>query len=162
MTRDDIREKVAGEAARRVKEVRHLAMVVSTLGDDLVRSFVMRACVVLFWAHLEGFVKNSTRAYLEFLENEKITPVQLSGFWLHKKPMDSQRLQDTVRLLNMGDILSTRMVSLQHTHKLRGRIAHGDDSRGIHQDIRIGEMKDTISLVIESFKDEILKFVDSD
>lgn len=164
MTRDDVRERVKGEAARRVKEVRRLALVVSTMEHDLAaRPPMMRACVVLFHGHLEGFVKNSSRAFLEFMEREKIIPLQLSGKWLMKERFDAGVLFDVVHFLRLSaEPFRTKREYLGKVKRWRDRIAHGED---IHEDVQfqdsdISEMAKVISEVIESFGGQIIESVD--
>ena len=166
MTREDVRDLVEGEAARRIKEVRHLSMLTRDMEEDSpVRSPMMRACVVLFHGHLEGFVKNSSRNMLKFMEQNKIIPLHLSGRWLDKPQYFNARvLVDVVDFLGMDkDSFETKQRYLNEMKEKRDKIAHGRD---IGKDVQleysdIQEMGEEISGVIKDFEDAVLKIVDN-
>ena len=163
MTREDVRDQVGRESVRRVKEVRHLSMIAQNMGDTSASSPMRRACVVLFHGHLEGFVKNSSRTLLQFMEHDKIIPLHLSEGWLKQQRFNASVLLDVVHFLDMDKgLFQTKQVQLRNMKKLRDQIAHGEDiSEDVQfEDSKIQEMGGIISEVIEDFENEILKIVD--
>ena len=164
MTREDVRDQVEGEAARRVKEVRHLSMLTRDMEEhSSARSPMKRACVVLFHGHLEGFVKNSSRMLLQFMEQNKIIPLHLSGKWLDKKRFNASVLVDVACFLGMGkDSFQTKKNYLNEMKDKRDKIAHGEDiGKNVQfKDSQIQEMGEIVSEVIKDFENEILKIVD--
>ena len=164
MTPESAREQVGGEAARRIKEVHHLSMLTQDMGNLSARSPMKRACVVLFHGHLEGFVKNSSRTLLQFMEHNKIIPLHLSEGWLKKQRFDCSVLLDVVHFLDMDKgLFQTKQVQLGEIKKLRDKIAHGADiSEAVQlKDSDIREMGEIVSEVIKDFENEILKIVDN-
>ena len=162
MTPESVREQVGGEAARRIKEVHHLPMITRNMRDASARSPMKRACVVLFHGHLEGFVKNSSRMLLQFMEQNNIIPLHLSEGWLKRQRFDSSVLLDVVHFLDMDKgLFQTKQVQLGAIKKLRDQIAHGEDiSEDVQfKDSQIQEMGKIVSEVIEDFENEILKIV---
>ena len=163
MTQEDVRDQVGRESVRRVKEVRHLSMIARNMGDTSASSPMRRACVVLFHGHLEGFVKNSSRTLLQFMEHDKIIPLHLSEGWLKQQRFNASVLLDVVHFLDMDKgLFQTKQVQLRNMKKLRDQIAHGEDiSEDVQfEDSKIQEMGGIISEVIEDFENEILKIVD--
>ena len=172
MTREFLREEVEKEAAHRVKEVRHLAMVVPAMADEFARRLLMLACVVLFHAHLEGFVKSASRQFLELLEGEKIVPLRLGGEWgnwLKNRGFNAGDLLAVVHFLGMdGAPFSPKKNFLDNMKDWRNKIVHGGGVHGgaageiaaMIDEKRVQEMANVISDVIESFKDQILESID--
>ena len=154
---------VETESARRIKEVRYLAMVVPNMGEESIRSPMMRACVVLFHGHLEGFVKNSSRTFLQFMEDENIISLRLSGKWLKSERFSGGVLPNVAHFLGMDDgLFQTKVPYLEQMKKWRDQVAHGKDIDKNVQFKRadIHKMADVVSDVIESFGDSILDLVD--
>ena len=164
MTPESVREQVGGEAARRIKEVHHLSMITRNMRDASARSPMKRACVVLFHGHLEGFVKNSSRMLLQFMEQNNIIPLHLSEGWLNRQRFDSSVLLDVVHFLDMDKgLFQNKQVQLGAIKKLRDQIAHGRDiGKDVQlEDSDIQEMGEKISGVIKDFEDAVLKIVDN-
>lgn len=166
MTRESLRGEVEKEAAHRVKEVRQLAMVVPAMADDFARLLLMRACVVLFHAHLEGFVKSVSRQFLKQLETEKIIPLRLDGEWgnwLRNRRFNAGDLLEVVRFLGLDSApFIPKKNILDNMKDWRNKIVHGeaaDEIAGTIDKKRVQEMANVISEVIESFKDQILESI---
>lgn len=161
MTREDLRDLVEGESERRIKAMRDFEMAASN-AEDPVRSPMMRACVVMFHAHLEGFVKNSSRTLLTFMEDEQIIPLRLSEKWMDRQRVDADALIDVTNFLGMNALFQTKKPYLNSMYKLRNKISHGEDiDEAVQIEFReVREMADTVSELIESFGGEVIRLVD--
>ena len=161
MTREDLKDLVEGESERRIKAMRDFEMAASNARDP-VRSPMMRACVVMFHAHLEGFVKNSSRTLLTFMEDEQIIPLRLSGKWMDRQRVDADALIDVTDFLGMDKLFQTKKQYLNSMYRLRNKISHGEDIDEMVQvefdEVR--EMVNTVSELIQSFGSEVIRLVD--
>jgi hypothetical protein len=65
--------------AWRVKEISGLKMSVESKAMSLARSTLIRAGVPLLYAHWEGFVKQASQDYLEYVSNQRLKYNELSS-----------------------------------------------------------------------------------
>lgn len=65
--------------AWRVKEIAGLKMSVESKAMSLTRSTLIRAGVPLLYAHWEGFVKQASQDYLEYVSNQRLKYNELSS-----------------------------------------------------------------------------------
>ena len=159
----EIRGKIEADAAHRIKEIQHAVLAIPDPRAN-AHAPIMRACVVLFWAHLEGFVKDSSRMLVRFLEEENLTLLRPGNILLPKgQPMNVDRLFDTVAVLGIDDSeFSISRKELIAINELRNKVAHGKyaDEDALLNEERVRHMEDTVAATIRSFKEGIFKSAD--
>lgn len=65
--------------AWRIKEISSLKMSVASRSLSLAQSTLIRAGIPLLYAHWEGFVKQSSQDYLEYVSNQRLKYGELSS-----------------------------------------------------------------------------------
>lgn len=165
MTEPELVSELEKESSYRKKEISNLTLGVLALSDSELVASLMQACVVLLYAHLEGFVKNSSRQYLQFLEEQTPDLKGLSGKWLDGRSVVSvARLREIVWCMRM-DYRPFKLKEgfVKRMAHQRNIFAHGgQDGDGVQirkDDIR--QMADETSHIIESFKSGLIEMMRS-
>jgi hypothetical protein len=87
LTKEALSDKLSSELAWRKKELSALKKLVGTNSGDV--DVYLRSSICLLYAHFEGFTKQATVAYLEFLSNQGLQCWSLSkgllGSYLYQK-----------------------------------------------------------------------------
>ena len=162
MTDSELMNRLEDESARRKKDIVDLIDAIAAVSEP-VRDAVLRACVVLLFAHLEGFLKKSSRLLLEFLEERKLAPQGLHSEWLEGKSIvNIARLREIVWCLRMDHAPFERR---EEFVKVRGRrrniIAHGGGEDLAIDMAEIQAMADGVLEIMEEFKDQIIRLVEN-
>ena len=156
MTESELVDKLETESSRRKKEIGNLKLDVQELPAANSADAFLQACVVLLFAHLEGFVKDSSRQYLRFLEARNADLQGLSKKWLERGSVVSvARLREIVWCMRMdyGPFRRKEFV-VARMKNLRDPIAHGER---LGENVQLGrgdiqQMADEVLEIVESFK----------
>lgn len=70
-TIDQFQDYIDTEMAWRIKEVAHLTSVIGS-SKSMAQRTIIRASIPLLYAHWEGFVKNSSSKYIEFISTLRL------------------------------------------------------------------------------------------
>lgn len=71
-TLDQLQNILDGEFSWRLKEIANLKIVVRS-SDKLCKSTAVRAAIPLLYGHWEGFIKNSSTHYLDYVNGQSLT-----------------------------------------------------------------------------------------
>lgn len=74
-----LQDELDKEFAWRVKEIAGLKMSVESKAMSLAQATLIRAGVPLLYAHWEGFVKQASQYYLEYVSNQRLKYSELSS-----------------------------------------------------------------------------------
>ena len=73
-----LQEILDNEFSWRLKEIASLKIVVRT-SDNLSKKTAVRAAIPLLYGHWEGFIKNVSTYYLEFVNGQSLTYKELKS-----------------------------------------------------------------------------------
>lgn len=71
-TIDQLQTILDGEFSWRLKEIANLKIVVRS-SDKLSRNTAVRAAIPLLYGHWEGFIKNASTHYLDYVNGQSLT-----------------------------------------------------------------------------------------
>jgi len=74
MTEEDFAQAVANALKRRQSSITHIKQVVVEMQGTLYDTTAATMAIPLFYAHWEGFVRETLMIYLEFVEEQQILP----------------------------------------------------------------------------------------
>ncbi len=77
-TIDQLQNTLDSEFSWRLKEIANLKIVVRT-SENLNKKTAVRAAIPLLYGHWEGFVKNASKYYLEFVNGQSLTYRELKS-----------------------------------------------------------------------------------
>lgn len=107
-TTEQLSDALASEIVWRKKELTALRMIVESRGiTPDRRTAVLRGAIALLYAHWEGFIKTSGRAYLEFVHYQRLTYKQLTSNFIALSTKEqlssattSSRINSHIQLVN--------------------------------------------------------------
>lgn len=80
-TLDQLQTNLDGEFSWRLKEIANLKIVVRS-SDKLSKSTAVRAAIPLLYGHWEGFIKNSSTHYLNYVNGQSLTYRELKSCFI--------------------------------------------------------------------------------
>lgn len=80
-TIDQLQTILDGEFSWRLKEIATLKIIVRS-SDNLSRSTAVRASIPLLYGHWEGFIKNSSTHYLDYVNGQSLTYRELKSCFI--------------------------------------------------------------------------------
>ena len=179
LNHDVFLQRMEKETSWRKKELQVLSMGIRQVSDSGFRASLRRACIVLFCAHLEGFIGDISNLFLHFLQNQELKLAQLSDNFIVllkpdgvEIPLDTARknlqqqgfkqgtvlrpgeLRRVVWLLGLNyETLEGKEMMLKELREKRNKIAHGKKTNV--GDEELSRMATETSNLIESFESEI-------
>lgn len=153
---EEIVSALEEESGRRKNQIGNLKLSVMAVQDAEAAVALLQASIVLLYAHLEGFVKISSRKYLQFLENQSPELQGLSREWLKgRSVVSASRLREIAWCLRLDyGPFERKAEAVQWMKSQRDKIAHGDmNGEAAHmRKENIEQMADDVSEIIDVFK----------
>lgn len=76
-TLSELQDRLDEESSWRVKEIKSLSLSIKSARQS-ASDTIVRAAVVLFYSHWEGFIKRSSNAYIDYVSTQKLKIADLA------------------------------------------------------------------------------------
>ena len=176
LTKDDFLQELEKSTSRRKKELHVLFSITSSAQSERYKHTLMRASTVLFYAHWQGFVRESSDLFLRFLEQKNVQLADLKESFIVLLKSDGveipvsvarKKLREDVSNLNpkkmrrIAWILGLDYCNFEPTEnfmnqflKRRNKIAHGELAQISDDEFR--EIERLTYTLIELFAEQII------
>lgn len=101
-TPEELTDRIAGDLIWRKKELSILKALLSTAQADR-KPTLLRSLITLLYAHWEGFVKNASQSYLEYIHRRRLAYHNLASNFVALSL--ENRIRDALRQRNLGSLI---------------------------------------------------------
>jgi len=107
-TREQLYDQISAQLAWRKKELANLSFLLQKHSLSASKKRVLIRCMItLLYAHWEGFIKNSSSAYVSYVSNKNLLNMELSENFLAlsmsnllMQAFQSKKVQDHIKVIN--------------------------------------------------------------
>lgn len=101
-TEEELSDKLAEDLIWRKKEMTILRKLVATATPDR-KTVLLRSLIAILYAHWEGFIKNASNAYLEYVANRRLLRANLASNFLANSL--ARRIHDASDRRNLSSLI---------------------------------------------------------